>query len=93
MLVDLSNIKAYNGGWEIWNYLKYDYMTQGPEGVRRDFLSWYWAPSDDRKIRTWLESWFAEVSEIIYQAVASSDPGEYPKPSWFEQTYGKDFLK
>ena len=74
MLVDLSNIKAWVGDSEIWKYWEYDYLTQGPEGVRRDFFGWYYAPQADRKIRAWLESWFAEISEILYQAIAAAAP-------------------
>lgn len=74
MLVELSNIKAWIGDSEIWKHWDYEFLTQGPEGVRRGPGAWYFAPSADRKIRAWLESWFAEISEILYQAIAAADP-------------------
>ena len=70
--LELSDIQAWEGKDEIWDWQQYGSLTQGPEGVRRGLYGWWWR-SCDRKVRAWLESWFDEISGILYEAAASAD--------------------
>lgn len=70
--MELTDIQAWEGKDELWDWRKYPFLTQGDEGVRRGLYGWWWR-SQDRKVREWLSAWFNEISGILYEAVASTD--------------------
>ena len=70
--MELTEIQAWDGKDELWDWRKYPFLTQGSEGVRRGLYGWWWR-SQDRKVREWLSAWFNEISGILYEAAASAD--------------------
>ena len=72
VILELSDIQAWAGDDEIWDYRKYKSLRQDDDGVRRGLYGWWWK-SQDRKVRAWLEGWFNEISGILYEAAASAD--------------------
>lgn len=70
--LELTNIQAWAGDNEIWDYRKYKSLRQGDEGTRRGLYGWWWK-SQDRKVREWLSGWFNDISGVLYEAVASAD--------------------
>lgn len=70
--MELTEIQAWVGKDEIWDWRKYSFLTQNDEGVRRGLYGWWWR-SQDRKVREWLSAWFNEISGILYDAVAHAD--------------------
>lgn len=70
--IEVSNICAYDGDDEIWDNKRYHCLTQDGEGVRRGIAHGYWMQRY-RQVREWLDYWFSDVSEILYEAAALSE--------------------
>lgn len=82
VLFEMTEISGYVRGYDLsdnWGSL-HNYMTEGPEGVRRGLYGSYWR-RHDRILRGYLQEFFLMATERLYEN-AIADPWTPSSESW-----------